>query len=80
MGNIKIEERREFIKRSVGFGTLVWLTPAIMSVTAERGYAQLSGQGSQEIGSNNNSNNQNINPNSNNENRGRGRRRGRNRD
>jgi hypothetical protein len=41
-------ERRRFLKRAVGMGAMVWLTPAIISVSANRAHAQLSGGGQEQ--------------------------------
>ena len=37
-------ERRKFIKRAFGIGTVLWLTPAILTVTANESNAQYSGR------------------------------------
>jgi hypothetical protein len=60
-------ERRDFIKRAVGIGTLVWLTLVILTVSAKKGYARFSGDGNAN-GLDNNPTIDNINPG-----RGRGR-------
>jgi len=39
----KEKERRKFLKHALGIGTLVWLTPTIMTVSANTVHAQLSG-------------------------------------
>lgn len=38
------QERRKFIGRALGVGTLVWIAPAIITVSANKGHAALSGQ------------------------------------
>ena len=37
------KDRRKFLKNLIGIGTVLWLTPAIISVSADKGHAQLSG-------------------------------------
>ena len=45
MGTNKVyQERRTFIRRAIGIGTLVWITPAIITVSANKGHAKLSGK------------------------------------
>ena len=37
------KERRRFLNHAFSLGTLAWLTPVILTVSAKKGYAQLSG-------------------------------------
>jgi hypothetical protein len=37
------KERRKFLKQAFGLGSLVWLTPAIVTLSAKKGHARLSG-------------------------------------
>ena len=37
------KERRRFLKHAFGLGTVVWLTPTIITLTAKKGHARLSG-------------------------------------
>jgi hypothetical protein len=43
-------ERRRFLKHALGIGAIVWLTPAIISVSARKGHACLSGYNSKRDG------------------------------
>ena len=35
--------RRKFLKQALGFGTIMWMTPTILTVSAKKGHACLSG-------------------------------------
>ena len=37
------KERRRFLKHAFSLGTVVWLTPAIVTLSAKKGHARLSG-------------------------------------
>ena len=37
------KERRRFLKHTFSLGTVVWLTPAIVTLSAKKGHARLSG-------------------------------------
>ena len=37
------KERRQFLKSSLGVATLLWVTPAILTLKAHEAHAQLSG-------------------------------------
>ena len=39
------KERRRFLNHAFSIGTLAWLTPVILTVSAKRGYARFSGDG-----------------------------------
>jgi hypothetical protein len=39
-------ERRRFLKYALGVGTTIWLTPAIITISAKKGHACLSDAGS----------------------------------
>ena len=39
----KITERRSFLKYALGVGTTIWLTPTIITLSAKKGHACLSG-------------------------------------
>ena len=36
-------ERRKFLKHALGLGSIVWLTPTIVTLSAKKGHARLSG-------------------------------------
>jgi hypothetical protein len=38
-----ITERRSFLKYALGVGTTIWLTPTIITLSAKKGHACLSG-------------------------------------
>ena len=38
-----IKERRRFLKYTLGLGTAIWLTPSIITLSAKKGHACLSG-------------------------------------